>query len=141
MLNFTIVTCLFIAAMFFEAFLIDPLFWQNGNSDKPITTYIRTVFMICISFIAWAWMRDNYIWVAFIYGLTLYFGLFNYIVNWSLGKSWMYLGYDWFDMQLKKVPFIALLFFQAWLLVVGVMFYLNMNGTIEGNIFNIPPFK
>src|SRR5574343_395647 len=141
MINFLIVTALFIIAIFFEAFAIDPLFWKGGNDDKPVSTYIRAVFMIFISFVAWAWLSDCYMWAAFIYGLTLYFGLFNYVVNWSLGKAWFYLGDNWYDRKLKKVPIIALVFFQLWVMTCGVRFYLNMNGTIEGNIFNIPPFK
>jgi hypothetical protein len=139
--NFAIITCIYIALMFFEAFVIDPAFWNGGKDDKPISTIIRAVFIIAIGFISWAMLEDNYLWAAVLYGLTLYFGLFNYIVNWSLDKSWMYLGYDWYDTQLKKIPFIFLVFLQVWVMIVGAMIYLNLNGTIGGNIFNIPPFK
>src|SRR5574343_176156 len=130
MINFIIITAITLGIIFLEAFLLDPIWWSGGKSDKPMSTIIRGVLLILVGVISRYWMDDNYLFAAVFYAITVYFAFFNYVVNWYIRKKWNYLGDSWFDRQLAKIPIMFRIGLQAWVLIVGIMTYLYLNGTI-----------
>lgn len=144
MLNFIIITLITLGIIFLEAFILDPIWREGGKSDKPMSTIIRAVLLMFVGVISRYWMDDNYLFAAIFYAVTVYFAFFNYVVNWELKKKWHYLGKSWLDRQLAKMPIMFRVGLQAWVLIVGVMTYLYLNGTIYQDarfIFDIVPYK
>jgi hypothetical protein len=144
MINFSIITLITLVIIFLEAFVLDPIWWNGGKSDKPMSTIIRAVLVILIGVVSRYWLDDNYLFAGVFYAVTVYFAFFNYVVNWKLNHKWYYLGNDWFDRQLAKMPIMFRVGLHVWVLIVGVMTYLYLNGTIMQNarfIFDIVPYK
>jgi len=144
MINFIIITVITLGIVFVEAFILDPIWWKAGKSDKPMSTIIRAVLLILVGIISRYRMDDNYLFAGIFYAVTVHFAFFNYMVNWYLCKKWYYLGESWFDRQLAKMPIMFRVGLQIWVLIVGVMTYLYLNGTIYQDarfIFDIVPYK
>ena len=120
---------------FIEALIIDPLLWKKDKSDKPTSTYIRAGITIAIGIIVQFWIKDNWALLAMLGVVVWYVAIFNYLVNWKLGKPYHY-KQNWWIFGMWQIKIIVLLSF--------IIIYLTFNSTIDPQAslpFNLPRFR
>jgi len=131
--------------MFTEIVFIDPVFWDKGKSDKPISTIF---WLVCIVIVGILWQFIFYYnWALSVIFLAVCFrfGLFDYIYNLIMDEDWKYLGKD-ATGKLKTRLSIMRFPLEAFLILVAVMQYLYFNCNLYCDsdisiLFNLPRFK
>lgn len=132
------------APVVLEAWVIDPLFWKKGKSDKPVSTYIRAgMFVVVAVVVRWV-LDDNWMSAGLLMAIAWHFATFQYFVNWKLGKPFFYLGSGTYDRCISHVPSYLRLFLQMVGLLAALLAYHYMNSTIYQDttiLFNLPKYR
>lgn len=99
-------TILFIIALLpiaLEVFLVDPLYWKKGKSDKPMSTIIRVLMTVALMIIFGAETA------LVVLGSYMFF---DFIVGWKNQRDPWYLGDGKWDRFIKNIPRHVALYFR-----------------------------
>jgi len=87
-----------------EAFLIDPLFWRSGGSDKPWSTYIRGVLFLLVGISVDVFLGYGHWYYGIAIAFIFHVLAFQFMINLQLKRPVDYLGSGKYDTMIRGIP-------------------------------------
>lgn len=126
MSGFIFILMIYLSIMVYEVFF-DNILWRTDKNDKPISTIVRGALLVTASLMNDFYLNEGTWYTSLFLGVAIYFAFFDYIINWTLNRPFFYLGKNWFDRQLSKIPDYPRLWIQVFVLITSIIIYLNYN--------------
>ena len=106
-----------------EAFVIDPVFWEAGKDDKPVSTYLRGGLMLLVSIgVDFPVHYSKWYWALGI-SITFHILMFAPLINLKLKRPIDYLGGNKYDQWIKGIPLWLRLVIAGILLIGAVLLF------------------